>query len=337
MVERRADAGTVTTNKTRDVHVAIHIGAGPASPRGAIKHVTVSPAELSAQVILDEIRTSGLSAADLRSRVEVRIGDEVSTALAVATYAALMILAGRRLDVVLPTRRLELNAFDEQMRKAPANPPAGSVGCVQIGAPHRELSVVTLDASGIAQGALDQIRYASRVRLAVGDDIAEALTMLVAVAALRWKPGAERLPYLVRGDEPADADPLPDGVLPAGFDLGTVRAGAFELRRTQRGDDRTAVAEAVAPSERIIELRRAAGVDMALVLTALEMTSPDGENWHCPRPERHRNGDAHASMRIEHGRVRCLRCDAEPIDAVRLVSDVWDCAPGEAVEWLLSL
>jgi hypothetical protein len=68
----------------------------------------------------------------------------------------------------------------------------------------------------------------------------------------------------------------------------------------------------------------------------LGATTPDGVLWHCPRPDRHRNGDANASMRVDEQGARCFRCDPEKIDSLRLVADVRGISFDEAADWILS-
>jgi hypothetical protein len=310
----------------RPVQLFVWLGPSPAPEHPEAKVVTISPSEIAPQAVVESLRAAQLTPADLRSHVVLGIAPETPSNLAVVVYTALTTLASRRLDVVCGDRHAALTALDTQLRSLPTPPrPDALPALAQVGAPHDTLPVLEM-AGSTAADHMVTLHHARRLRLVLPADPVAALTLFVAVAALRARPGLERLPMVVLGDEPADES--------AGFDLDTVRAGAFELRRSLRSSEAPVLAPRVELSARLKRLAAAASTPVDRTMVALGATTPDGTLWHCPRPERHRNGDANASMRIEDGAVRCFRCDPERIDSLRLVADTRHLSFDEAAEWL---
>lgn len=310
----------------------------PSGPQGSTT-VDVTPASAAEQDVLDAIRESGLTAADLRTRalfvVSPSAGDE-----ALMSYAAVCGFAGRRIDFtdlsdgVVDARSLHDAAASVSDLGKPDTP----VDVVQVGVDHPDENVVSfphLDA--VTPEQVTQIRYARQARLARGDrGIKDSLTLLVATAGLRHRVGGDRFPLLVQGTEPVE---LVDETLQAtGLDLDSVRRAAAELRRSVRLDDRSCVAPAVERTERQAMLAAAAAVDPSKVMPLLgSYLDQETGFWRCPRPGRHRNGDANPSTRILDGLVRCFRCDSEPVDSLRLVVDCTGNAPDDAARWLLAV
>lgn len=321
-----------------DARLLVWVGsASPEAPHHG-QVATVLPSAATPMAVMDAVRASKLTPADLKVQALVGFSADVDTAAATAVYAALCVLAGRRLDASCGPRVLSLVALDKALRALSPTPrPDDPPPCVQVGGPHGELPYVVLDGGQLAPADVGLVRHARRVRLVVATELADALTAFVAVAALRARPGAERFPLLVKGDETADLEPLPDGVLPTGLDLDTVRAGAADLRRNQRSERKLSVAPSVPVSDRLRAYAAVVNADMRQVMAALGSTSPDGVLWHCPRPDRHTNGDANASMRVEGSRARCYRCDPEWVNPVRLTADVRKARFEDASTWLGSL
>jgi hypothetical protein len=344
---RCADAGGVTDNtnappvrstpSTRAVGIIVHVGTGIAPELPGAVTVTVSPESAEPRVVLAALRASGLDPALLRSHPLVNIAVDVPADIAVAVYAALVIIAGRRMDVAHGNKVLNLVSLDRALRRVPASErPNDPLACVQVGGPHTELPSVRLDGGKVTPSDIAAIRHARRVRLVAGTT-PEALSGFIAVAALRARPGMERFPMLVTGAEPADPDPLPDGVLPAGVDLDLLRAGATDLRQVLRVPRQVSVMATGPVTDRSRRFGVLAGLDMTAVLAALGSTSPDGSLWHCPRPDRHSNGDANASMGVDATRSRCYRCDDEWVNPLRLVADVRGITFDAAADWLEGL
>jgi hypothetical protein len=315
---------------TRPLQLLVWVGAAPPPPMDEVKVVHLTPQGTSAPEVIEAVRATGLTPADLRSHAVVGFAGDVPAMLAVTVYIAVITLAARRLDVLCGARTAHLVSLDHKLRRVPdTGIPAAPVLCAQVGAPHATLPVAELDGPAAAAG-IALVRHARRLRLAVADDTIMALTMCVAVSALRSRPGMERLPLLVTGDEPDDVDGA------AGIDLDTVRAGAFELRRSLRSENHSVLAPAAPVPARLARLADAASTPIEQTMTALGATTPDGVLWHCPRPGRHRNGDANASMRVDGTGVRCFRCDPERVDSLRLTADVRGCSLDEAADWLLA-
>jgi hypothetical protein len=196
------------------------------------------------------------------------------------------------------------------------------------------LSISTTD--GLSGDDVSAIRYAKRVRFvpaAQSSPALDAVSQLIILAGLRARGDVDRLPYLVKGDEPVAADGE-DGVV--GLCLDTLRRGAVEARRAMRHDDRSQLAPKAELTARQRMLLAASAVPIESVLTWLGASRDESsELWHCPRPERHNHGDANASMRVVRGKTQCFRCDAERVDSLRLVVDTKGMVPDTAAEWLL--
>lgn len=321
-----------TVDATRPYQVCLHLG--PATDLGPnVKAVDLTPAAPTADSVLEALRGSSLAPADMRSRVLVQLGQDGPTSALL--YAALIGFAGRRLDVSFQGQSHLLADLDANLRALPdAGRPEEAINQVQIGGPARTDMPYLPAIDPNNRVAVSIVRYAKRVRLVVSGDPLTAVLQLVAVSALR-RGKVDRLPFLVVGEEPAPTEDAP--LAEAGICLDTLRRNAEDLRRSLRSDNRDSLAPAQEPTARSKRLDAAGNIDIETVLTRLgSKIGEAGEDWHCPRPERHTNGDQNASMKVTRGRVRCYRCDPERIDALRLVMDVLRVSPDEAADWLLS-
>jgi hypothetical protein len=188
-------------------------------------------------------------------------------------------------------------------------------------------------------------------------DVTEALKLLVGIVVLRSRRGVDHLPVLTRKDvtqqqyeaglllaeHAYDAQELEKVEEPSldsrnSVDLEDLSRETAELRRNNKTDNRDALVETVEPSARQKQLIQAADTEMLVVLNMLgsEQNIETGY-WRCTRPERHRNGDANPSCVVEDNTMRCFRCDAEPVDALRLVMDTLNLSPDDAANKLLEL
>jgi hypothetical protein len=272
-----------------------------------------------------QLSASGLSPADLRSRSLLVVGTDAPTACAL--YATLIGLSGRFLDVSDGQRVV---AAEQVAQAAAAWSNTGRLGEpvpeAQIGHQHPTLPSVGVGAA-LSPAEVSIVSYARRLRFVPPPDPLVALTQLIAIAAVRRRGLDQRLPVLTAGEEPAD--------LAAGIELETLRQAGQDLRRRLDLPERSALVDAVAPTVRQERLTATAGADLAATLLRLGARQNESTGlWHCPRPERHTNGDANASMKLTGSGLRCFRCDAERIDALRLVIDTLGCTPDEAADWL---
>ena len=343
----------------RPYQVCLYVGTDVPALDG-VRIVDLTPAQPTPDAVLDRLRDSGLTPSDLRSRV-LFVADGGTPELrdaALLVYAALLGFAKRRLDVAfgIDGEVLEMAEFDALLRRQPdAGRPEAILNAAQVGGPARDdLPHVDISA-GFAPSDVSVIRYTRRLRFVPPAALGHALPQLVALAALRARGDADKLPYLCTGLEPA---PSEDVTEPAGVCLDTLRRGAEEFRRAQRTDNREAFADKVELTGRLQRLAAADQIPLADVLTRLgarsktiEVDPRPGtpefqqgvkvlqEVWHCPRPQRHTNGDATPSARIStkaDGGFQCFRCDRERVKALRLVMDVHGCSPDEAADWLLT-
>lgn len=319
----------------------VFLRVGADTPQGPAGSTTVDLTPLSTELddTIEALRQSGLTAADLRTRalfvVSPSCGDE-----ALAMYAALCGFAGRRIDFTdLSDGVVDVRSLHDAASAAPdLGKPETPVGVVQIGLDHPSSDVAAfahLDA--VTPQDVTDIRYARQARLVrAGRSVKDSLTLLVATAGLRKRTGGDRFPLLVEGSEPVDI--VEDSFVSPGLDLDAIRRAGAELRRGSRMDDRSVLAPASEVTPRQALLAQAAAIDPALVLPLLgSYFNEETGFWRCPRPDRHRNGDANPSTRVADGLVRCFRCDTEPVDSLRLVLDCTGKAPDDAARWLLTL
>lgn len=320
----------------RPYQVCLYVGENPPVLED-VKVVDLTPEEPTVEAVLARLRDSGLTPADLRARVYVVADGDRDKALAV--YAALLGFAGRRLDVADGEEVIAAAELDAAARALPdAGRPAEMPDHIQVGAVvHPDLPSIGASAS-LSPEDVSSIRYARRVRFVPMDapkPALGALTQLVVVAGIRARRDNDRLPFLVEGAEPA---PTPEDPMdPVGLCLDTLRREAVELRRSLRFDDRGAVADKLELSERQRTLLAASSLPIEETMNRLGATVDESTGlWHCPRPDRHTNGDANASMKVVKGKVQCFRCDPERVDSLRLTMDAKGYSADEAALWLLT-
>jgi len=293
----------------------LHVGddALPAVSDATI--VDLTPASAALEDVVAALGAAGLTAADLRTRT-LFIAGSGPVARALAVYAAVCGFAGRLLDVsdlsdVLDVRSLAESPIPVDLASRP-----------EVVDEEVAVSVAELLA-GVPVDAARALHFAKRAVLTGADAAAASFEALVLLAALRRRGHADRLPSVAA-----------DGAV---LDLETYRREGAQSRRSRRIDDRDSVVPAVARTDRQERLVTAAGLDLAAVLARLgSLPDPATGFFRCPRPERHRNGDATPSARLGEQGFRCFRCDAEQVDALRLVMDVKGIGPDAAADWLLA-
>lgn len=316
---------------SHEYQVCIHVGDRP--DLRAFRFADVTPTSTTAVSMLDALAAMELTAADLRART-LFVTDAGRPDAAVLAYAALIGFAGRRLDFSDSDAAFEASSLHNTHARLveDVERPDDAPDFLQVGG-EGPVGVPFIPAgAALTTEDIRMIRYAKRLRLYVGAlGAVEALSLLIAVGALRQRAGADRLPLLV-----LDATaPLTDENGVVGVDLDLLRRNANELRRSRRIDDRDALVDTIDTTPRIDRLRCAAAVPIEAALHLLgSHQDPESGYWRCPRPDRHRNGDANPSLKVTDGRVRCYRCDTESLDSLRLVIDTLGCSPDDAARAL---
>lgn len=325
-------------NETRPYQVLLYVGTNAPVVEG-VTVVDLTPASSTADAVLERLKDSGLTPADLRSRVlfatDVDVDGESATRT-VMVYSALLGFAGRRIDIAVGDDLISTSELDDMARALPdSGRPDPIPEHVQVGAvDHGELPSVGIRGA-LGPDEVSLVRFARRVRFVPAPSPLVALTQLLVVAGVRQRNRADRLPFLCDGTEPAEipADAETDTV---GICLDTLRRAAVDLRRTLRPDNRSELADRAELSARQRQLLAAAAQPIEITMLRLGANvADDGEQWHCTRPERHNNGDANPSMKVVRGKVRCFRCDAERVDSLRLAMDTRDWSADEAATFLL--
>lgn len=319
----------------RTYQVCLYSGPTP-PPSTTMTVIDVTPASSSTEDVLEKLRTCGLKPADLRARTIFLTDSDIDTTLAV--YAALIGFSGRRIDVASGSQLVEVTPVHEQAKRLEdLGKPSDPAELVQVGRQHPDVTSVP---PGVAldEDQVTLIRYARKLRFVpMGDGVLDALNQFLLISGIRVRNDADRLPVLVKGDEPVEEVVEGEEAPVVGLDLDHIRREAIEFRRTQRFDERSATVERVEPGARQRTLLSAAALPIEETLERLgAQVDEESGLWHCPRPERHTNGDANASLKAAKGTVRCYRCDAEPVDSLRLTTDVLSCSSDEAADWLLS-
>lgn len=329
-----------TTNKVQDptggYQICVHIGTAPAALIDAgIRCVEMVVAESNPDGIIAALEATALQASDFRAQALFSIGADVARDTAVMAYAALLGFSGKRPDVVVGDVIVNASDLDALARDiADAGQPEDTMYQVQVGSVTHPVLHSVIFSSSITTTDATAVRFARRLRFAPAADAAQALTQLIVVAGMRAKGSLDRLPYLVDGDEPFDPS---EPIHLVGVCLDTIKNQANAVRRSRHGGNRTCIIDAEADTSRLVKLRTAADapIEAAMVWLGARMNEDSGL-WHCPRPERHTNGDANASMRVTKGRTRCFRCDGERVDALRLVMDSKHLAPDDAAAWIVT-
>lgn len=329
-------ASSRSSDNTYQLYVFCGSDEMPAASDASV--MRIAPAGDSADDVLAAITASGITAADLRTRTLFMLGS-VPTLRAVMTYAALSGFAGRLLDFSDLSEVFEVRPLLTQLHEAPdagkpeTDKPGSGNTDIENGegaaAPEGSTSVIDLSVESIpgefSPELVSKIRYAKEFTVLLTDEPAKALEAFVFVTGLRFRGGVERFPLVaLQGTAPVDTDVL--------------RREAATARRNRRTDDRGSLVPKEVASSRTSTLRTAAAADPAAVLTALgSVMNAETGFWRCPRPERHRNGDANPSARLSEEGFRCFRCDVEQVDPLRLVMDAKDLCPDDAAEWILSI
>lgn len=191
------------------------------------------------------------------------------------------------------------------------------------------------DTGDIARG-VQRVFDARRLYVTLPENPTQAAGYFLALSGLRTTKDRARLPFLVAEavtEEPDRAN------------LGSSQPLDFRSAGSSfRAGQRLQAELALLPKEESVTtprqdiLVKASQVDIEKVMQALPKSrTEDGQKWHCPRPERHTNGDRNPSMRIDANMTRCFRCDGEWVDSLRITVDSTGMSPDQAASWLLSL
>lgn len=305
---------------TTDLTLLITVGDATGTT-GAPRTLTLSSELLAPEQRAEEI-SSLLTPPDLRSRAAVLVGGDL--AVTASVYAALVGFASRRLDLAdadaaVRAERTELRLELAWLEEIPEEVTFDLSSLRSPLAPRREDD----DTAGLISAEEAAGLALSRRLTVTADSLAplDAMLRLLRVASLRARTGTERLPLLAAGEQTVD--------------LESYRRAGNDARRSFTVRTDRPLAEPVEPSMRLRRLQDAASVPMETVLAALGVAQSETGRWHCPRPDRHRNGDRTASAKLTtKGRFQCMRCDAEPVDPLRLVADCLGVGPDEAATWL---
>lgn len=302
--------------------------------------VRLNISESTPHGVLQALEECKLTAADLRART-LFVPDTADPLRSCLMYAALVGFSSRYLDYVQESSIVEASATHRLLKKAASDlePSEEPAQWLQVGSPYQGITSIPYG-SDLTEKEISEIKTSKKVRLALaGLDSAEALNILITVCGIRSRDKTERMPLAVMDPSIPWERPSAEGegkMVSEGYDLEDLRKKAGEMRRSKKIDKRDAVIEPYTVSEEMVYLQKAAEYPIEEVLTKLKTRmDPETQLWHCPRPDRHRNKDANASTKVVDGLVRCFRCDAEPIDSLRLVMDCLQLDPRESALFIL--
>lgn len=260
--------------------------------------------------ILEDAR---VTAADSKGSVSLSSGG-ASAAEVVTVMAVLHGLVGRFAILEVGEQKLDPKSLDAPDLRIPK--------------PASVLKYWVFDPTADDVDAL--ARFSRRVILHGTDDIVQDMRTVMVLAKLRVFDGRDRLPdYLPLEQVGTEgAEPL---------SLSTLRLLGTDLRGRSRARWDGVLVEQQALTQRQERLNKAASWDIEDVMVRLgARLGTDGEHWHCPRPERHNNGDANPSIKLTApAAMRCYKCDSEEMDSLRLVMDVLGDDPDTSADWIL--
>lgn len=341
---------TTTSPDELAYHVCLYVGQTPPQVHPGTKVINLTPQAPTVDAIKDVIEKATITPSDLRSRVLFFCADNNYRDHALAVYAFLTAFAHRRLDAAfsLDDTPIALGELDKSIRSLPTvTRPELPVADVQIGGtPQPDVTHVQLTGAPTVE-QITLIRFARNLHFVAPPETGTALQQFIALSAIRARGTHEKFPILTH-------DPASEPEEPTAIYLDRIRMAGEEARQSLRSDNREAIAE-VAENKIFERFQEADQVPMEKTLTRLgakcqsveqpvknpregEPETITVELWHCPRPERHTNGDANPSARItvknEKEYFQCFRCDKERIGPLRLTMDVRGMTGVEATQWL---
>lgn len=287
--------------------------------------VDITPTSNSLESIVNAIKSAELTAADLRAKTLLVLGD-LEVELALKLYSLVLGFAGRRINISVDGVIIDAASMNHL-----------GVISKDLGKPEEPIEIFHLKQENFNSKIehtveeVTDLRYARKCILTNNLSLKDSLEIFIKATGYRVRNNGDHLPSLTVSDkfEGIEEDML--------IDLNEYRKVGNELRRLVKTDDRGAIVESAESSERDKLLESASRLPIEIALMFLgSYADESGELWRCPRPERHRNGDLNPSMKINEEKVRCYRCDLEAIDAVRLIMDSLEITPDEASKIILA-
>lgn len=307
---------------TPDVEVVLRFG-DTAAEKGTARVATVAvPRPVTDEAVCVALSEADITPADVRSHVEMTLPADVDASEALIIYATLTGFAGRFVTVEVGDSTVEpIHRVTHDYTRPDS--------------PHL---VVTAGPAAEFEGQEDEVHFARRVLMDTNQPAANAVRQFTRLAAIRARGEQERFPDCTGASLEEVGAGVVDGDDPDELvSLEAARKAGFTLRGANRDTSRWELAPHAEPDGRLQDLQYAADAPIADVMRRLGSTVDEsGERWHCPRPDRHTNGDRNPSMKIVEGKTRCFRCDPEWVDSLRLVMDVKGLPPDEAAAWLRS-
>lgn len=256
-----------------------------------------------------------ISASDIRSKTVMIFDENVTKCL--LFYSFFIGFSNRFVDIVYDGEIIEGDLFKKYLDEIK------SISKPEVPVEERVVENLDVEVLYDAEANLEllkEIRFARNLILKSSNDIQEIYSFLL-LSDVRRRNGQEFLPKISLGDDI--------------YNLNEIKKLGNEIRRTNKVDKRDYIVKKEKITDRRINLESVANTDIEITLQWLgSYSDPETGFWRCTRPERHKNGDNNPSLKIIDGKIRCYRCDFEPIDSLRLVIDTENISTDDAVKIL---
>jgi len=308
---------------------AVSIHANPLNISNSGKNFNLELPSFDISGAVEALQNSGLTLEDLRSKSCCYLYTNTPETLLI--YVTASIFAGRWLDFYLDNTLVDAMQVETTARKLiPVTPPT-----------ERELDYLvysekllpppakSLQFENLLSDDIQLISYTKNLVYALNSkSLLENILNVITISTLRNRNGFSRMPNLSTTVEISDDN----------INLENLRRMVQEYRKSKKLGNREAVINNFEVTDpRVKYLEQASLTSIEIVLGKLgAKQNKDTFMYHCPRPNRHSNGDRTPSTKVTEGKVQCMRCDSEKVDALRIVMDTLNLSPDDAALWILS-
>ena len=308
---------------------AVSIHANPLNISNSGKNFTLELNSFDIPAAIEALQNSGLTLEDLRSKSCCYLYTNTPETLLI--YITASIFAGRWLDFYLDGTLVD--AIQVETTASKLIPTASPVDRESeylvyseklLSPPPNSLIFENLVAENIQLISFTK----NLVYVLNSKSLLENILNVISISTLRNRNGFSRMPNLSTKMEISEDN----------TNLENLRRTVQDYRKSKKLGNREAVINIFEiTDQRVKYLEKASLAPIDIVLEKLgAKQNKDTFMYHCPRPNRHSNGDRTPSTKVSDGKVQCMRCDSEKVDALRIVMDTLALSPDDAAEWILS-
>ena len=308
---------------------AVSIHANPLNISNSGKNFNLELASFDISGAIEALQNSGLTLEDLRSKSCCYLYTNTPETLLV--YITVSVFAGRWLDFYFNNTLVDAPQVESTARKLiPPTPPTEReteylVYSEKLLSPPAK----SLKFENLLTDDIQLISYTKNLVYTLNSkSLLENILNVITISTLRNRNGFSRMPNLSTTVEISDDN----------INLENLRRTVQDYRKSKKLGNREAVINNFEVTDlRVKYLEQASLTSIEFVLEKLgAKQNKDTFMYHCPRPNRHSNGDRTPSTKVSEGKVQCMRCDSEKVDALRIVMDTLDLSPDDAALWILS-